>query len=259
MLWNIVFDFDALYYTTFLVFTILGISLHAFFYAFTLSYIILRSATLKSVLLAIVEPRGMILVTLMFFFMTMYVFSIISYSAFQKYYDGGTCSTLLTCLIINVDTSFKEGLSVFMSQPYLDGDDDVTRGNIDYWRILFDNAFNLIIMILIVELIAGIIIDKFGDLRGRNLAISEDSSSNCFICGEKGDVFDNFEYHIKHSHNMWSYIFCMGYLGHKQQLGISNFSGAEALVLELYRDNQKEQTYFPCYLKDTPDPNSNLS
>jgi hypothetical protein len=127
----------------------------------------------------------------------------------------------------------------------------VEKDQIDYWRIVYDNAFNLIVMILVVELVAGIIIDKFGDLRSRNENIDNDSFSNCFICGKLRDKLDaqegGFENHIKQFHNMWEYIFFIGYLREKQTMGIVDLSEAESKILELSSDQSLEQEYFPCY------------
>jgi hypothetical protein len=65
------------------------------------------------------------------------------------------------------------------------GEGDVAYRNIDYGRILFDQIFNFIILMLIVQLLAGIIIDTFGELRTQMHEIEEDSQSNCFVCGQE--------------------------------------------------------------------------
>ena len=78
---------------------------------------------------------------------------------------------LLTCFLVNIDQTFKNdgALGGFLGQTYTDEQQNLTEGvNIDYWRILYDNLFNFIVMMLVVELIAGIIIDKFSELREAN-------------------------------------------------------------------------------------------
>ena len=44
-------------------------------------------------------------------------------------------------------------------------DDDIDPDTISYSRIVYDFVFNFILIILIVQMMSGIIIDKFGELR----------------------------------------------------------------------------------------------
>ena len=94
--------------------------------------------------------------------------------------------------MVNIDNTFKAdgGLGGFLGQAaYEDG-----TSNIDGYRVLFDNAFNFIIMMLISELLAGIIIDKFGEMRSDAERIEEDSKSFCFICGQtRDDIEKNYD------------------------------------------------------------------
>ena len=68
------------------------------------------------------------------------------------------------------------------------GDSEVEE--FDFGRIVFDNTFNIIIAILIIEMLSGIIIDKFGELREKEDMIKEDSLTTCFICGRHRDQLD---------------------------------------------------------------------
>jgi hypothetical protein len=58
---------------------------------------------------------------------------------------------------------------------------------ISYKRFFFDNLFNIILVILVVEIISGIIIDTFGALREEHNRITESIENKCMICGKNRD------------------------------------------------------------------------
>jgi hypothetical protein len=71
-------------------------------------------------------------------------------------------------------------------------------------RIVFDNLFNFIILILIIQIISGIIIDTFSNLREKQEYVNEDVVNRCFICGLSRDDIEKleksknaFHYHTK--------------------------------------------------------------
>ena len=81
------------------------------------------------------------------------------------------------------------GLGGYLSSSYEVEGESVS---IDMGRVFYDNLFNFIIIILITEIMAGIIIDKFADLRQAQERIEEDSSSRCFICGQSRDILEKY-------------------------------------------------------------------
>ena len=103
-------------------------------------------------------------------------------------------------------------------------------------------------MMLISELLAGIIIDKFGEMRSDAERIEEDSKSFCFICGQTRDDieknYDNdFQYHTKIDHNLWNYMFFIDYL--KKPQG-SDFAETEKFIKAQLHTGD-DQIWFPCY------------
>lgn len=50
--------------------------------------------------------------------------------------------------------------------------------------------FNLILVILVVEIISGIIIDTFGALREEHNKITESLENKCMICGKNRDQIE---------------------------------------------------------------------
>lgn len=87
-------------------------------------------------------------------------------------------------------------------------------------RFMFDNIYNILILVIFMQIFSGIIIDTFGSLRERDAIKQEDKSQICFICGYDRESFDRksdggFNIHIKNEHNIWEYIFLIGYLKDK--------------------------------------------
>ena len=115
--------------------------------------------------------------------MIIYSLSLLSYYYFYQYYENSTCDNLLTCVIVNIDQTFKNdgGIGSFLTESYENNSESGLE--ISYSRIIFDNLFNFVVLMLIVELLAGIIIDKFSELRESNEKKIEEFSNACFICG----------------------------------------------------------------------------
>jgi len=65
---------------------------------------------------------------------------------------------------------------------------DMDKGErISVRRFIFDNTFNVILVILVVEIISGIIIDTFGALREEHNKITDSIENKCMICGKNRD------------------------------------------------------------------------
>lgn len=73
-------------------------------------------------------------------------------------------------------------------------------------RFSYDNTSNIILVIIMVNIVAGIIIDTFGSLREEENDKNRDIEDKCFICGNLKTIFDKqsenasgggFAHHIK--------------------------------------------------------------
>jgi hypothetical protein len=58
-------------------------------------------------------------------------------------------------------------------------------------RFFFDIFFFIIVLVILLNVIFGIIIDQFGELRDEEVAKNEARTGNCFICGMKAGIFDD--------------------------------------------------------------------
>jgi hypothetical protein len=83
---------------------------------------------------------------------------------------------MLTCYIITFDQTFKNdgGLGGYLSSAYTQKNETVS---VNSDRVLFDNIAFLLVGILLIEIVSGIIIDTFAELRQKNNDIMEDAKT----------------------------------------------------------------------------------
>jgi len=121
------------------------------------------------------------------FFLFEYFFTVIGYIRFYDHYEGGDrCQSLLQCYFSTFDYTFKE---TGAAGSWLEDPNEQT-GTINLERFAFDNALNIALVIIIINLVAGVIIDTFGALKDALHAKEEDMIKYCFICGIHRDRLD---------------------------------------------------------------------
>uniref|UniRef100_A0A7G3B7G4 Ion transport domain-containing protein n=1 Tax=Lutzomyia longipalpis TaxID=7200 RepID=A0A7G3B7G4_LUTLO len=98
-------------------------------------------------------------------------------------------------------------------------------------RVIYDLLFFFIVIIIVLNLIFGVIIDTFADLRSEKQQKELILKNTCFICGLNRSAFDNktvsFEEHIKCEHNMWHYLYFIVLVKVKDP---TEFTGPESYV-----------------------------
>lgn len=83
---------------------------------------------------------------------------------------------------------------------------------------IFHFTFDLAIRFVLLNVIRGITVDTFSELRIAKILRLQDTLETCFICGINKQTFDRdrlshgFVHHIKYEHNMWNYLFFIIYL-----------------------------------------------
>jgi hypothetical protein len=83
---------------------------------------------------------------------------------------------------------------------------------------IFNFTFDLAIRFVLLNVIRGITVDTFSELRIAKILRLKDTLETCFICGLHKQVFDRdrrshgFVHHIRHEHNMWNYLYFIIYL-----------------------------------------------
>jgi hypothetical protein len=117
--------------------------------------------------------------------------------------------------------------------------------NETYWqRVVFDFTFFVVVMILLLNVIFGIIIDAFGNMREHENRLLDDIENKCYICGlakfELDTKGEGWYRHIYESHNLYNYLYFLIYLEKKD---IGDCSGVEKFAKELSQKN--DISFFP--------------
>ena len=116
-------------------------------------------------------------------------------------------------------------------------------------RFFFDILFHIIIILIMTNLIFGIIVDSFADLRNKNNELIYDKSNVCFICQMTRDSAMNknidFDMHRATVHNLWNYVYFLTYLHINNQ---NNFKMLETAVWN--KIHKMDTSWIPTSEKD---------
>merc|ERR1719208_39198 len=111
-------------------------------------------------------------------------------------------------------------------------------------RVLYDILFFFIVIIIVLNLIFGVIIDTFADLRSEKQNKEEVIKNSCFICGLERKAFDNkyvtFEEHVRNEHNMWHYLYFIVLIRVKDP---TEYTGPESYVADMVKERNLD--WFP--------------
>lgn len=224
--------FTAQFRTFLLVMAALSWLVSPYFAAFNLMLLIYKIPTLRTFIAAITMNGKQLLLTSLLGLIMLYLFSIIGFLIFSRSFDpddegpGNTnCQTLLRCFTYILDNGLRAGGGVADAMhPWSWGDSDLVP------RLLFDMFFFALVTVVFLNILFGIIIDTFGQMRDEKREKEQDMHGLCFICGLTADTLEKnspsgFQSHIKTEHNMWMYLYFMHHLRRKDP---SEFTGQES-------------------------------
>ncbi|XP_076376142.1 inositol 1,4,5-trisphosphate receptor isoform X3 [Megalopta genalis] len=293
---QIVTNVELLYHISYLIFCVLGIFMHPFFYSVLLFDVVYREETLLNVIRSVTRNGRSIILTAVLALILVYMFSIIGFMFFKddflvsvdedimsSYSEGNTetcnavnnekceatetvsryvlevadrdrnedvinvggelkersCDSLVMCIVTTLNQGLRNG----------GGIGDILRAPsstepLFVARVVYDLLFFFIVIIIVLNLIFGVIIDTFADLRSEKQQKELILKNTCFICGLNRSSFDNktvsFEEHVKHEHNMWHYLYFIVLVKVKDP---TEFTGPESYVYAMVKDRNLD--WFP--------------
>ncbi|CAH0562339.1 unnamed protein product [Brassicogethes aeneus] len=264
---QILTDAELVYHLIYLVFCMLGLMMHPFFYSVLLFDVVYREETLLNVIRSVTRNGRSIILTAVLALILVYMFSIIGYMFFkddfivsvnkqtdeaeelksgltgQKINEDFTgeqcevvdpgeeareraCDSLIMCIVTTLNQGLRNG----------GGIGDILRAPsseeaLFVARVVYDLLFYFVVIVIVLNLIFGVIIDTFADLRSEKQLKETILKNTCFICGLNRTDFDNktvsFEEHIKCEHNMWHYLYFIVLIKVKDP---TEFTGPESYV-----------------------------
>ncbi|XP_047516588.1 inositol 1,4,5-trisphosphate receptor isoform X1 [Pieris napi] len=278
---HVITDPELLYHGVYLIFCFLGICCHPFFFSVLLLDIVYREETLLNVMRSVTRNGRSILLTAVLALVLIYMFSIVGYMFFRDHFlvtvdrldddddprfevekcgddpaakyrqrtsrivsVGGdlrerSCDSLIMCIVTTLNQGLRNG----------GGIGDILRAPASFEplyvaRVVYDLLFFFVVIIIVLNLIFGVIIDTFADLRSEKQLKESILKSTCFVCGLNRSAFDNktvsFEEHIKSEHNMWHYLHFMVLVRVKDP---TEFTGPESYVHSMIKSNNLD--WFP--------------
>jgi len=229
------------------VFSIIGITNTPLAYAGHVGiHMVDTNRNLQSVLLAVTTNGKELLVTTAFGIYISYVFAIWAFWNLQAHFDDGDgnrrCETLSQCTIITLNGGLRSGdAGAQLIDAEWPCEGDVCEGHtkeVLIWEFLFACIF----VIIMLNVIFGIILDSFAQLREGIIETRDKIQNFCFICGFPASpnfdrVEGGFHHHIKKEHNMWNYLFFMIHLGTKEE---DDYTGPESFVKSRMDENEAD-------------------
>eukprot|EP00056_Hartaetosiga_gracilis_P010415 m.153526 g.153526 ORF g.153526 m.153526 type:complete len:2653 (+) comp13309_c1_seq5:67-8025(+) len=238
-----IFSGNSLYYILLVVFSVLGIFFNGYFYCFHLLHIVVGNDILLRVLQSVTKNGVSLLWVAALMIVVIYIYSLISFAFLRKNFnedDGAFCQTAFQCFITSLRLGLMSGgglgeaLPAFTLSFYEPG-----------WRTVFDLSFFIIITVIGLNVVFGIIVDSFSELRDEKYQTIELMESECFVCGLKAYEFEKFAEggfanHVKHEHYMWDYV---AFFLHLLKKDPNDYNSHEQYVFENYVEN--ESAFFP--------------
>ncbi|KRF83699.1 uncharacterized protein Dvir_GJ22702, isoform E [Drosophila virilis] len=142
-----------------------------------------------------------------------------------------SCDSLVMCIVTTLNQGLRNGGGIgdILRAPS-------SKEGLFVARVIYDLLFFFIVIIIVLNLIFGVIIDTFADLRSEKQQKEAILKTTCFICSLNRSAFDNktvsFEEHIKSEHNMWHYLYFIVLVKVKDP---TEFTGPESYVYAMVK------------------------
>lgn len=181
-------SFSTLWYIMLFTFSILGTVFWGYFFAFHLLHIAQFNQLLRRAIQAVTQNGYSLLWVFLFGLVFIYIYALISFAAFRDLYPGKNglfCSKLYECALTVLHHGFITGIYDFLGVP------EERTFNSYIYKVLLDLTFWMIITTIGLNIIFGIIVDTFSELRDNKWQVDNDMRSSCFICSKASYDFEH--------------------------------------------------------------------
>ncbi|KAL4219957.1 hypothetical protein ACF0H5_020368 [Mactra antiquata] len=236
------YGFKTIYYVLFLACSIAGTVTDGYFFAFHLLHITELNQLLKRVIQAVTTNGKSLLLVALLGLAIFYIYALILFAFYRDWMwksdDGRHCRNVYECFISILHHGLVEG-------PYTQFEGNMSSSFYEAIGItFFDVSFFIIITTIGLNIIFGIIVDTFSQLRDSKWEIDKDMQNNCFICSRESYDFERqgggFQKHVKDEHYQWAYLF---FFIHLDETRPNDYSALELYVYKLLMINNFD--FFP--------------
>ena len=183
-------------------------------YPFLLLAIVNLNPTLKNIVLGIKMKYLELILTYLLAIIIMFVFSNLGFYFFNDDfndtiggYEDNYCASLVFCFMSALDYGLRNrgGMGDLMTRISFKRHPSRYIG-----RIIYDDLFFILVVIIMIDMVFGIIIESFQELGNEEQKHVNDKKNHCFICHvNRGTVEKNrkdFNEHREKIHNLWNYV-----------------------------------------------------
>ena len=212
----------SLYYLIFLGMSIVGHYTYGYTFCFHLLHITVGNQTLSRVIQSVTKNGVTLLYVAALLMVIIYIYTLVVFATMRMEMDrdeGLFCTNMLECFLTSVKLGLLSGGGLGEAIP-----PNLHEYTGIWWvvgRFTFDLSFFILVTLIGLNVVFGIIVDTFSELRDEKYQIQDAMDTECFICGRSSNDLDrrsttgNFKHHVKHEHRMWSYLFFFYYLDKK--------------------------------------------
>jgi len=232
-------DFDTVYYIIYLIICVLALQLSPIWSSILLLDVCKKSPNTMNVLQAVIKPIEQLSLAGILAIFVLVIFAFATFLLYHEDMPDDECNTLLRCFQLTVDFGLRSSGGV---GDYMSMDRDALGP-----RNVLDLAYFVIVLVILLNIIFGIIIDTFSELRQEKLERTDKTVNYCFVCGiSKLDLDrasnepNGFARHIRNDHYMWNYLRFIIFLQEQDQ---DDDDGMELYVRKCIEN--KVFTWFP--------------
>jgi hypothetical protein len=233
----------TVYYFLYVVVCLLVINVNFIFASILLLDIVIKNSTTRDVLRAVYKPAKQLAATAILTVFVMYIFAFILFIEFQgDFQDGvndGLCDTLGRCTLMTGNFGLRRTGGVGEQLG-------MTRDDLSV-RVFVDWLYYIVVLVVLLNVVFGIVIDTFGEIRTSKMDRMKATQNFCFVCdlekykfNELAGSIQGFKRHIDAEHNMWDYLAFMIFLWEQDQ---DDDDGLELYVRQSLRE--RDLSWFP--------------
>ena len=214
----------------------------SFLFSLQLLTVVKFVATIKEIVLAFQLRIGQLISMVGFLIIFLYFYANLGFNFFKEEFNvdinenetANICSSLLECTL----TYFNHGVRAGGGIGDLLGDKEFQTGM--YWvRWFNDFLFFLAVILMLLNMINGVIVSTFSQIREERDAKEEDINNKCFICNIDRVVFERmkiqFKEHQKYEHNTKTYIRFLIYL---KMLNEKDLDADQSFIINVIKNRE---------------------
>lgn len=238
-----ILGFSPLYMVMVVVFSALGWYSNGYFYCFHLLHMAWVSDLLRRVMSSVLRHWDQLLLCLPLAVTVVYIYTLAFFANFRYIFEPARmeyCTSLSQCFVTLIKVSFRPS----------SGTNNLSWSNslgtfTELWqKIIIDSTFFIIFVTVGLNVVTGIIIDGFRELKSERNKKLADMQSRCTVCDIEKDVFTKYDVswdqHLKDEHNIWHYIQVFYMLKCKAE---EKLSASEHHVLNMF--NKQDIRFLP--------------